>query len=70
MWSTQAFPLLQRAESVAGWKWLAVPSTYLGVLVGVDSSLHTKGLGAQDLTVPLQGVELEQVGSRQQLVRG
>lgn len=35
----------------------------LGVFVGVDCTLHAKGLGAQDLTVSLQGVQLEQVGS-------
>lgn len=47
-----------------------VGSTHLGILVGVDRALHTKGLGAQDLTVSLQGVQLEQVGSRQKLVAG
>lgn len=46
-----------------GGQWLGVPSPYLGVFVGVDGALHTKGLGAQDLTVSLQGVQLEQVGS-------
>lgn len=43
-------------------KWLGIPSPYLGVFVGVDCALHTEGLGAQDLTVSLQGVQLEQVG--------
>lgn len=37
-------------------EWLTVPSTYLGVFVGVDGTLHAKGLGAQDLTVSLQGI--------------
>lgn len=36
--------------------------SHLGVLIGVHGALHTQGLGAQDLTVPLQGVQLEQAG--------
>lgn len=41
------------------------PGPHLGVFVGVHSALHAEGLGAQDLTVPLQGIQLEQAGSRQ-----
>lgn len=37
----------------------SVPSAHLGVFVGVHGTLHAEGLGAQDLTVPLQGVQLE-----------
>lgn len=36
---------------------------HLGILVGVHCAVHAQGLGAQDLTMPLQGVQLEQAGS-------
>lgn len=44
--------------------------THLGVLVGVHGTLHAEGLRAQDLAVSLQGIQLEQAGSRQQLGGG
>lgn len=36
---------------------------HLGILVGVNGAFHAQGLGAQDLAVPLQGIQLEQAGS-------
>lgn len=43
------------------------PASHLGVLVEVHAGVRGDVLGADDLTVSLKGLELEELGRRQQL---